>query len=902
MKHTSALLAIVLAVFVAAGRPSAETTPLARIAMISAGEGGFALALRQDGTVLSWGANAAGTLGNGTTDPNLLPSAVFGLGADSDVVTVAASTVFALALKADGTVVGWGANALGQLGDGTFTNRPTPVTSATLGSGSGVVAIAAGLSHAVALKADGSVWSWGSNNNGNLGNPAIVGASNMPVPVVGLGSGSGVVSLTAGGNFTLALKADGTVWAWGNNNNGQLGIGNTINQPVPVQVKGPGALGVLSNIVALSAPPANGGVFALALSAEGTLWAWGNNSSGQLGDGTTTNRNTPVQVKGVGGSGALADVTAIDAGGGTNNLHALAVQTDGTVLAWGSNSNGQLGTGDIVASAVPVPVVGLGPGSRVVAVSAGTGLSLALNADGSVLAWGDNSSGQLGDGTFFGRTAPTAVAGLTGIRSISTQILSNHSLAIRTDGVVVAWGNNDNGQLGTGDTVNQPVAVAVPDLNDVIATAVGASHSLALTADGTVWAWGDNSSGQLGIGSTIDQLSPVQVRTSATDTLQNVIAIAAGGNTSYALTSDGTVFACGINTTGQLGTNRTINESFAVPVHGIGNAGFLTGVTAIAANGSAAYALTGDVSVLAWGQNTGGQLADGTLTQRLTPVQVSGLGPGSGVISIAAIAGGAAALKSDGSLLAWGLNVSGQIGDGTTTARVVPVAITGLGSGSGVVVIGAGGGVGQGHTFGLKSDGTLLSWGANGSGQLGDGTLATHLTPQPVPSAGSDLRSVVGGALHSLALDSAGNVWSWGANGSGQLGDGTTSTKHLMPAPVLFEDVTPPAFVSLAVSRTVLWPPNGAYVPVTVSGIVEDADSSVASATYAVTDEYGLLQPAGTLQLDASGRFSVTFMLEAARRDDDREGRQYLIVLTARDPAGNTSTRTAQVTVPHHLK
>jgi alpha-tubulin suppressor-like RCC1 family protein len=335
MKQSSVLLllAILLAVFVAPGRTSAAITPLARITLMSAGEGGFALALRHDGALLSWGANAAGTLGNGTTDPNLLPSAVIGLGTGSDVVAVASSAVFALALKADGTVLGWGANALGQLGDTTFTNRLTPVTSVTLGSGSGVVAIAAGLSHAVALKADGSVWSWGSNNNGNLGNPSIVGASNVPVPVVGLGSGSGVVALTAGGNFTLALKADGTVWAWGNNNNGQLGIGNTTNQPVPVQVKGSGAVGVLSNIVALSAPPASNGVFALALSADGTLWAWGNNSTGQLGDGTTSNRTTPVQVKDVGGSGVLSGVIAIDAGGGTNNLHALAVQTDGTVLA-----------------------------------------------------------------------------------------------------------------------------------------------------------------------------------------------------------------------------------------------------------------------------------------------------------------------------------------------------------------------------------------------------------------------------------------------------------------------------------------------------------------------------------------------------------------------------------------
>jgi alpha-tubulin suppressor-like RCC1 family protein len=565
-----------------------------------------------------------------------------------------------------------------------------------------------------------------------------------------------------------------------------------------------------------------------------------------------------------------------------------------------SNSNGQLGTGDTVARAVPVPVAGLGRDSGVVAVSAGTGLSLALKSDGSVWAWGDNSSGQLGNGTFFGRPVPSAVAGMTEIRSISTAILSNHSLAIRTDGAVVAWGNNDNGQLGTGDTANRTVAVAVPNLAGVIATAVGASHSLALTADGTVWAWGDNSSGQLGIGTATDQLSPVQVRTSATDTLHSVTSIAAASNTSYALTSESAVFAWGINATGQLGTNTMSSESFAVPVHGILNAGFLTGVTAIAATGGTTYALMADGSVLAWGLNAGGQVGDGTLTQRLTPVQVSSLGPG--VVSITAIAGGAAALKSDGSVFAWGLNGAGQIGDGTTAVRVAPVAITALGSGSGVVAVGAGGGVGQGHTFALKSDGTLLSWGTNGSGQLGDGTLAAHLTPQPVPAAGSDLRSVAGGALHSLALDSVGNVWSWGANGSGQLGDGTTYTTNLTPAPVLLDDVTPPAFESLAVSRTVLWPPNGARVPVTVSGIVEDADAAVANATYAVIDEYGQLQPAGMLQLDASGRFSVGLMLEASRRDDDLDGRRYLIVLTAHDPAGNTSTRSAQVTVPHHLK
>ena len=173
------------ATFVARATLFAKIVPLSRISVVQAGEGSFGLVLREDGTVLSWGANTGGALGNGTTDPNLTPMQVSGLGSGSGVVALAAGLPIALALKSDGTVLGWGTNALGALGDGTFTNRLTPVPVSGLGSGSGVIAIATGLSHAVASKADGSVWAWGSNNLGNLGNPSIIGPSNVPVAVSG---------------------------------------------------------------------------------------------------------------------------------------------------------------------------------------------------------------------------------------------------------------------------------------------------------------------------------------------------------------------------------------------------------------------------------------------------------------------------------------------------------------------------------------------------------------------------------------------------------------------------------------------------------------------------------------------------------------------------------------------
>ena len=887
------LFGLSLCLFVYQHTGFATLAPLAGITRLAAGEGSYALALRQDGAFLGWGANGSGMLGNGTTSPNLTPSSVSIPGGGADIIAFAASAIHALALKADGTVLAWGTNVLGAIGDGTFTSRLTPVQVSGFGSGSGVIAIATGLSHSVAAKADGSVWAWGSNNNSNLGNPSVVGPSNVPVPVSNLGLGSGVIALAGGGNFTLALKWDGTVWGWGNNNNGQLGIGSTTTQPVPVQVKGPGGVGFLTGVTAISAPSVSGGAFALALKSDSTVWAWGINTNGQLGDGTVTTRTIPVQVEG------LTDIVGVDAAG----THTLALRADGAVFAWGSNVNGQLGTGNNTASTVPVAVTGLGAGSGVVQVSAATGLSLARKADGSVLAWGDNSSGQLGDGTFFGRTFPDLVAGLatgSGIHAIASGIGANHSLAVGSDGTLLAWGNNSAGQLGIGSTTNQRTPVTVAGLTSAVAAAAGGNFSIALTADGTVWAWGDNAFGQLGIGSTFGQQTPVQVRTSTT-LLPAAIAVAAANNAAYAIAADRSVWAWGNNGNGQIGVGSTTNQLFAVQVHGAGNVGLLTGVSAIAASSASAYALRDDGSVLAWGQNAAGQIGDGTTTQRTTPVQVAGLGPGSAV-RIAGIAGGGAALKTDGRIVAWGLNASGQVGDGTTAQRLSPVAAAGLDSYSPVIALVGAGTIGEGQTLAVMDDGSVLSWGSNGSGQLGDGTLSQHTVPAPVPALGpgAGVVAVAAGAAHSLSLAADGSVRAWGANGTGQLGDGTVYTRNLTPAYVLIDDVTPPS-LTLSASRTILTPPNGNILPVTLSGRMTDVDSGIdaATAAFAVTDEYGRVQPAGTVAVDADGNFSFTVQLDAERNEADKDGRQYRVRVSARDRAGNTAWSEVTIIVPH---
>jgi len=243
-----------------------------------------------------------------------------------------------------GTVWAWGANSYGKLGDGTTTDRQlTPVQvrgEGGVGFLNNIIAISAGYEHTVALRNDGTVWAWGSNGNGRLGDNTTTDRL-TPVQVRGEGAVGfidNITAISAGNAHTVALRNDGTVWAWGSNVNGRLGDGTTTRRTTPVQVRGEGAVGFLNNITAISA----GNGYTAALRNDGTVWAWGSNNYGQLGDGTTTNRHTPVQVRGEEAVGFLNNITAISAAG---ESHTVALRNDGTVWAWGRNYFGQLGDG-----------------------------------------------------------------------------------------------------------------------------------------------------------------------------------------------------------------------------------------------------------------------------------------------------------------------------------------------------------------------------------------------------------------------------------------------------------------------------------------------------------------------------------------------------------------------------
>ena len=340
---------------------------------------------------------------------------------------------------------------------------------------------------------------------------------------------------------------------------------------------------------------------------------------------------------------------------------------------------------------------------------------------GLVQAWGDNMDGQLGDGTIMARHKPVPVKLPAGVTVIAVATGGKHSLAVTSTGKVLAWGNNFYGQLGDGTTKDShaPVPVALPRGTQVVAVAAGGTSSLAVTASGKVLAWGDNHYGQLGNASTVNSDVPVRVRLPMG---ARVVAVRASYNYSLALTAGGQVLTWGYNGSGQLGTGfHTASE---VPVRV--RLPRRTRVAAIATGGYDGLVLTKTGRILAWGDNKFGQLGNGTFHSSVLPVRVK-LPRG---VKIVAIGGGSQhslALTSTGRVLAWGYNAFGQLGTGVSHGSNIPVQVR-LPGGVHVTQVSAGGG----FSIALTSAGRILTWGHNEFGQLGDGSTASSRRPVAV--------------------------------------------------------------------------------------------------------------------------------------------------------------------------
>jgi alpha-tubulin suppressor-like RCC1 family protein len=344
---------------------------------------------------------------------------------------------------------------------------------------------------------ENTTWAWGCNAVGQLGDNTAVSTSS---PVLVVGGFCDWLQVSAGGCHSLAVTTNGSAWAWGGNGFGQLGTDNTTSRSSPVSI-----IGGFTDWCQISA----GYGHSLAIRQNGTAWAWGNNCCGILGDNTVINKSSPVSV--VGGFTDWCQVSAGSAGFyAAKQAHSLAVRQNGTAWAWGCSDRGQLGDNTSVSKSSPVSVVG--GFVNWCQISAGNGFSLGLRQTGILYAWGCNGSGQLGDNTVTTRSSPVSVVGgFTNWCQISAG--DAHSLAVRTNGSAWAWGLGTCGRLGDNTVVSKrsPISV-VGGFTEWCQLSAGGCHSLGVGINGTAWAWGEGAQGRLGDNSgNTDRSSPVSI-------------------------------------------------------------------------------------------------------------------------------------------------------------------------------------------------------------------------------------------------------------------------------------------------------------------------------------------------------------------------------------------------------
>ena len=670
-----------------------------------------------------------------------------------NVDAVSTGGAHACAVTSAGGVKCWGWNGFGQLGDGSFVNRSSPVD--VVGLGSGAVAVEAGATHTCALMQNGSVKCWGGNRFGQLGDGTTT-SHETPVAVVGLGGTVAAISLSPDsffGSHSCALLESGGVQCWGANAAGQLGNGTTQQQLMPVGVSG------MNTARRISA----GGQHSCAVLADGTASCWGDNANGQLGDGTVTQRLSPVAVRQITGA------TAISAGG----AHSCAIVGGGRALCWGGNGNGQLGDGNGLNRVEPAQVAGLSSGAS--SVSAGSEHTCAIVAGGLAKCWGSRQFNQLGDGVGgFRQLSPVNVVGLANLAAISAGF--EQTCALTSSGEVACWGLNEFGQLGDGTSGRKTVPVDVEGLGSaalsvdagVRGSGLYQNHSCAVTVQGGVKCWGRNTFGQLGDGSNTDRLSPVDVLGLG----GTVLAVAVGEAHTCALRTNGSVRCWGLNFSGQLGDGTQENRPSPVDVVSLAS-----GVAAIDAGRSHTCALMAGGGVKCWGANAYGELGLGSAGDNLaTPQDVSQ--PGGSVTAIAVGDSHTCALLSDRGATCWGLNLDGQLGNGgTADVQATPTRVTGLADAAGLSA-------GSTHTCALTTAGAVKCWGDNRYAQLSDGSLsARELSPVIVPSAGTNNAALSVGGFMSCVLSSEGQLRCWGNNFNGQLGDGSL-VDRTVPTPV----------------------------------------------------------------------------------------------------------------------
>ena len=684
-------------------------------------------AIKVDGTLWVWGLNSSGQLGNNSCVDRCSPTQTISQGNNWKQTSTGVNNT--AAIKVDGTLWLWGSGVCGKLGNNSTVNVSSPVQ--TVSQGTNWLQVAMASCHAAAIKTDGTLWLWGSGACGKLGSNST---DNQSSPIQTISQGTDWQQVSSQDHTTAALKTDGTLWLWGLNSSGQLGDESTTNKLSPVQTI---AQGTDWKQVSINSS------HTAAVKNDGTLWVWGNGVSGKLGNSSTINVSSPVQTITTGNNWKQVSV---------GKCHTTAVKTDGTLWLWGSNVRGQLG--DTTGLNQSSPVQTITSGTNWNQVSAGENHTVALDFTDQLEVWGDNTKGQLG----CDRTVYSGSIVDLGVQYVEKDYLidvyPNLTTNIKTPSLW-GWGNNASAKLGINSTISQssPVQTVSTGTNWKQVSSGSISTSSGIKTDGTLWMWGCAIGGNMGNNSTINRSSPVQTVSTGTNWKQ----VSVGSGFSSAVKTDGTLWLWGCGFAGVMGNNSSINRSSPVQTVSTGTnwKQVSTGYTHIST-------LKTDGTLWIWGQGVGGTLGNNSTINRSSPVQTVSTGTNWKQVSVGFTH--TAAVKTDGTLWIWGCGTSGTLGDNSTTAKSSPVQTVSQGIDWKQVASGCN------NSIGIKTDGTLWLWGLGSSGQLGDNSTTAKSSPVQTVSTGTNWKCISSGYTHSAAIKTDGTLWLWGCNVNGQIG------------------------------------------------------------------------------------------------------------------------------------
>jgi alpha-tubulin suppressor-like RCC1 family protein len=1044
------------------------------------------MALRSDGTVLFFGQNAEAMLGTGVIDNAIYPPTPVA-GISNVAALVGGSNIVNYAILNDGTVWGWGNDSQGGIGNGlgvglyppTHISQLDPfcadsgisLTDCAPGRIVNVIQIATDVNHVLALRNDGVVLSWGSNSLGQLGN----GGTTNPfadVPAKATAVPPGVKYIAAGNSYSFAVTTSGLAYGWGLNGSGQLGDGTTKTRPSAVPVLNPSGTGPLTGVARVFP---TFGTSTYAVMEDGSVLAWGGLGFGDLGNGLSAVDPNPKPVLMTNSPPTpISGITQIAAPTG-NTSSLLMLRNDGTLWGAGNSSgSGQLGIGSRIDINLPqqtvvcrdrrdgTAIVGgftsftcaqlggaLAPLTNIVQVKMNFLVSIALSADGTIWEWGNllglpfviTTTGALSNPATsaawpiaspvkinVATSGPAVIAlgntssPIAGIKFTDIYLGGNGTtIAIDDHGNAWGWAYNADGELGLGNTTQPikfptqipdlapacgPSAATLSDCVTVKDVTISRNDTLVLKSDGTVWAAGDNSLGELALGFT-SGLTPRLQHVTALDPqcpfdgaplalCTRVVSLGEGFNDEIVIKSDGTVWTWGsVNANGMLGNNSpTVIELLPSQVVDPSDpSGFLTNVTQTIMTGTNAFALKADGTVWAWGAGGDGTFGNGQVANSQVPVKMNL----ENVIQIAATGGATFALTSDGSVWSMGTNNNGVFSRGVFAIQTLPsVIIDGSASATVAIASPPGNAITRASipvsatvsdanpvTFSCSLDGGAALATVNGAANHQPAPVTTSLSssidtttlldgshtlactasdPSPNPATASNNffvdntpPTITGQILTAAAgTDIFGSSW-WNTpvavaftcddplsngyasgiaacspnatisgQGAGQSVNGIAIDNAGNTASTAVSainiDATPPS-VSVSLSQTTLWPPNHNMIPITVTISATDnlalGNGTITSFTIATNepDESGdtnggdgfsapvsVTPAAMTYSSDGkSGTSATTIQLRATRTGKGKAGRVYTIKITIADAAGNTTTASAaSVMVPHN--